>query len=120
MEPVHIGKSTVPVNIAGLGFGHRRSGTVIDNLTRTLVGTGLEIVDAHSARSAEDTFCSDSECTYFTDTCITDRAFRQDRQKFHRHIEVRQRYRHICFTAAECRLKFRALEEPLVVLRLQS
>ena len=120
VEPVYVGEYIVPVKIGHLRTCHRGSGTVVNDLAGTLVGTGLQIVDAKTSFFPDDPVGAHAETAQFRKALFTQCMFRKDGDIFHRHMEIRQGYGHIGFASAKCRFKHRALHKSFIVSCFQA
>src|SRR5215475_2425036 len=119
MKPAGVLEGSLPIDVARFGDRDGRAGAVIDDLRGTLIGPGLEVVNAEPAFAANDSRCVHTEAPQLGDRGVSDGIFREDGSIDRVHPELRQRDRDICFAAAEGRDKLRALQKSLQTWRRQ-
>ena len=82
MEPARIFESALPVDVSGLGQGDGAVVAIVGHLRRTLVGAGLDVVNAHAPFAADDSRSIHAEAAQFADDSIGHRILvRQNRHE---------------------------------------
>ena len=114
VEPIDVRKGRIPVDITDDGLSHRGSLAVIDDLARTLIRAGLEVVDAEAAGTANDLLGSDTEASKFSDAGIRNGVLGQYGEEFRGDTEGTKRDRDIGLAAPEGRLEKRLLKKAVV------
>ena len=111
MEPTHAFQRFFPINIAGSRFGDSRSGAVVNDLGRALVGPAFQIIDPQTSVGTDNAGRVHAEGAKLAKARFPNVVGRQHCQKRRVQPVVCQRHRNIRFAAAKRRLKRRTLKK---------
>src|SRR5919197_1890495 len=119
VKPVGAIENGVPVKITTLGARDRRSTAIVGDLRWTLVGAGLEKIDAESLALPANTARVDAEAAKLAYACVADVGRRHGGHKRDRHAVLGQRHGDVCLSATERRLEYWGLKQSLESGRLE-
>ena len=98
VEPVRTFHDSVKVEIARIGFGDSRVGTVINYFARTHGSSCFQIIDTYAVATTSDEFCVNAVTTETVDSNLTDLVLRELRYEVSIMTIVSQAYSYVSLT----------------------